>query len=194
MNHSLTVALWLLLSATCLGACAGDAVTTPQDSLFRKISDAVIQPGDPIPPPQGDVVLTVSGKIGVAANTGDALQFDLQTLEALGLVEIRVDDWLAEGHVVDFQGVLLRQLLDVLRVSADASSVETFALNDYAVRIPIADAYAFPVLIATRADGVPMSIEHYGPIRVVYPFGLMELDEGLHRARSIWQLFRIRVE
>ena len=194
MNHSLSVALWLLMAAISLGGCTSDAGTPAQDTLFRKVSDAVIQPGDPIPPPQGDVVLTVTGKFGTAANTGDTLQFDLQTLESLGLVEIHVDDWLAEGREVDFQGILLRQLLDVIRVPTDAQTLQTVALNDYAVQIPVADAYAYPVLIATRADGAVMTIEHYGPIRIVYPFGLMQLDEGLHRARSIWQLFRIRVE
>ncbi|MGL4649506.1 MAG: molybdopterin-binding protein, partial [Caldilineaceae bacterium] len=66
--------------------------------------------------------------------------------------------------------------------------------NDYSVQIPVAEVYALPVLIATRADGQRMTIEHYGPLRIVYPFGLLPLQQAVHEPRSIWQLFHLRVE
>ena len=50
-----------------------------------------IHPGDPIPPPSGEVVLTVSGNLGVT-NVGDTLQLDMPTLERLGLVKYSIID------------------------------------------------------------------------------------------------------
>ncbi|MBL8146705.1 MAG: molybdopterin-dependent oxidoreductase [Anaerolineae bacterium] len=181
----------LLLTAG-LAGCANGSLAVTGQILYRTISDPAIAPGDVIPRPQGDVVLTISGRLGPAAGGDGVLELDMATLEALGLVEMQVDDQIAEGRTVVFQGVLLLRLLEAAQVEAGARVLTMTALNDYAVEIPVADAASYPVLIATRADGERMSVEHYGPLRIIYPFGLLPLSRATFEPRSIWQLYLIR--
>ena len=70
----------------------------------------------------------------------------------------------------------------------------TRALNDYAVAIPIAELRALPVLLALDRDGQPLSVRERGPLWVIYPWSQHpELDDRIHRQRSIWQLTAIEV-
>lgn len=184
----------LVALAVGLTGCVEEGAPGPETPVYRKVTTSRIVPGDVIPEPQGAVVLTITGAMGPAAGGDGTLELDMQTLEALGLVEMRVDDQIAEGGVVVFQGVLLRTLLDVAQVDPSVSVLRMFALNDYVVEVPVTDATAYPVLIATRADGERLSIEHYGPIRIVYPFGLLPLNQAVHEPRSIWHLYLIRAE
>lgn len=184
----------LILSSSLAGtACGGStSASSPPETGYEVIEIATITPGQQIPLPSGDVVLTVDGAIS-NVNRADRLEFDLDTLESLGTVSYEVDDPQAEGRVVEFTGVLLET---VLAVADPASGVETLvanALNDYSVDIPIADASESPVLIATRADGEMMPVDRYGPIRIVYPYGSHDLDPVEHDPRWIWQLSSIRV-
>lgn len=181
-----------LLLAAGLAGCTGDSTAATGQLLFRKITDPAIAPGGLIPEPQEQVVLTISGRLGPAAGSDGILELDMPTLEALGLVEMRVDDQIAEGRTVVFQGVLLLRLLEAAQVDAGAQVLTMTALNDYAVEIPVSDAASYPVLIATRADGERMSVEHYGPLRIIYPFGLLPLSRAAYEPRSIWQLYLIR--
>jgi hypothetical protein len=51
------------------------------------------------------------------------------------------------------------------------------------------------VLFALQRDGRPFSVRERGPVWVVYPWSQHpELDDRLHRQRSIWQLTEIVVE
>jgi hypothetical protein len=187
-----SAALLALLAFGPAGCAEAGAPTA--DAVFRKVSEPALRPGDHIPDPTGAVVLSVSGNLGPAAGDDERIDLDMPALEALGLVEMTVDDRIAEGRTVVFQGVLLRVLLDAVQIDPGAATLTLFALNDYSVQIPIAEVYALPVLIATRADGRRMTIEHYGPLRIVYPFGLLPLQQAVHEPRSIWQLFRLQVE
>jgi hypothetical protein len=68
------------------------------------------------------------------------------------------------------------------------------ALNDYYALVPASDARNWPVIIATRRDGAPMSVRAKGPLWLIYP---MDTDPSLRNeaiyARSVWQLSRITV-
>ena len=71
-----------------LSACG----TQPSaDTRFTTITASTIAPGSPIAAPSGPVVLSLSGKIGVT-NAASQLDFDMDTLEQLGLIEFAVDD------------------------------------------------------------------------------------------------------
>ena len=48
-------------------------------------------------------------------------------------------------------------------------------------------------LLATRLDGEPMSVAHYGPTRIVYPTAGYDLDPTVYDPRWIWQLSSIDV-
>ena len=69
------------------------------------------------------------------------------------------------------------------------------ALNDYRVRIPIADFRRWPVMLALKMNGQYMSVRDKGPIWVVYPNHLdPELGQDAYQARWIWQLVEITFE
>ena len=106
--------IWIIIVVgLALSACSPQpAAQETAEPAYTVISQATIAPGDDVPAPAGDVILTISGAIG-QTNVDDTLQFDMAMLESLGLVEYRVDDQQAEGRVVTFQGVLLTTLLDV---------------------------------------------------------------------------------
>lgn len=199
----------VLLGTLALGGCGSDDPATPSptegtssvppedaavaaaraaDPTFEVVAPATIRPGDPIARPTGKVVLTIKG--GDVTNVGNTLQLDLATLEQLGTVGYTVYDRQAEGRDVAFSGPLLRTLLDV--AGAHGSVLHTVALNDYAVDIPAGDADELPVLLATRADGRPMSVARYGPTRIVYPTAGYDLDATVYDPRWIWQLASIQ--
>jgi len=174
---------------------AGCAQSSTNDDVeaYHVLDDAQINVGDTVPSPSGDVILTITGRIH-NKNVGDNLQFDMETLEQLGLIEYSVDDQQAEGRVVTFQGVLLSKVLEVAGIDEEATSLKTIALNDYAIDIPLSDATDYPVMIATSVDGERMTIERYGPTRIIYPYESYEFDVITYDPRWIWQLSTIIVE
>lgn len=190
-----TMAIVAAVLALVAVACGSDTEGVNADAAgsgFEVVTEAVLTPGDEIPAPSDDVVLTITGAIAVT-NVEDSLQLDMSTLESIGLVSYEVDDDQAEGRRVAFTGVLLRDLLAVAGADPDAVALEMTALNDYAVSVPAADAEASPVMIATQSDGERMPVANYGPVRVVYPYDSHDLDSTLHDPRWIWQLSTIDV-
>lgn len=181
-----------LLAVPLLGACGSDPVA-PAAAPRTSTPYAVVQPaslvrGAAIPAPTGPTVLTVTGKVA----GGKPVAFDMATLEKLGLVEYSVMDKQAEGRRVTFRGVLLSDVLAAVGASS-ATSLHTIALNDYAVDIPVSDTRTYPVLLATTVDGKRMSVEKYGPVRVVYPTDDVTLDPAVYDPRWIWQLATVEV-
>lgn len=180
----------MLMLGELSGCSDSSSPATPAASASpTPVAEAAITPGDAVPAPSGKVVLTLRGVPNT--NVGRTLQFDLATLEQLGTVSYAVDDRQALGRTVTFSGPLLRTVLEV--AGAEGSTVHAVALNDYAVDIPVSDATEMPVMLATRADGEEMSVEDYGPTRVIYPDSLVDLDPALYDPRWIWQLRTIEV-
>lgn len=180
----------VIILAIAASGCGGGGSATPKE--IPTVAPASLSSGATVPAPTGPVVLTISGDIS-NPNVGDTLQLDMPTLERLGLVEYSVDDQQAEGRVVTFRGPTLRSILDVAGVGPKATTLSARALNDYSVDIPISDANAYPVMVATTVDGARMPVEKYGPIRVVYPYGLYDIDHNAHDPLWIWQLASIDV-
>lgn len=140
-------------------------------------------------PVDSQVLLTVRG---LRTGGEKAAPLDLSYLDSLPQVECSVDDRLAEGRQVTFRGVLLSTVLSALGVQ-DARVLRADALNDYSVDLPMSDVTALPVLLATRLDGQPMTVAHYGPLRVIYPTTGYDLDPTVYDPRRIWQLSAITV-
>lgn len=183
--------LAMVLSIFLMGCGPGEeSAAGPVD--YTVVREAEIAAGNDVPAPIGPVILTLSGKI-LNPNVGETLQFDMNTLEQLGLVQYSVDDKQAEGHTAVFDGVLVSDLLAVAGVADDATTLYTVALNDYAVEIPVEDVEKYPVMLATEVDGQRMGVERYGPIRIIYPYDSYDLDETVYDPRWIWQLKAIDV-
>ena len=138
----------------------------------------------------GAEVLSVSGRF--APDRTSPITLDLAQLDAMPQVECTVNDREAEGRDVTFRGVLVADLLADIGAQPE-TTLHTAALNDYTVDLPISDIRDLPVLLATRLDGPPMSVAHYGPLRVIYPTTGYNLDPTVYDPRKIWQLSTVDV-
>jgi hypothetical protein len=146
---------------------------------------------EPLPPPQGEVLLTVAGKIGRGNSKSGEARFDRAMLEKLGMTEVVTSTpW--HPKVMRFEGVLLRTLLSA--VQAQGGSLLATAHNDYTARLPVQDAERYDVILALRADDRDLTLRDMGPIFIIYPY---DHDRSLKAdgvyARSVWQLRRLEV-
>ena len=191
-----TTLIAAMIAGTLLASCGGDdgtAATTTVSTVapaYDVIRPATLAPGDEIPAPTGDVVLTLTGAI-TNTNVGDTLVLDMDLLESLQLVEYTTPDDQAEGTDSTFRGVLLSDLV-ALSGATDATNLHTIALNDYAVDIPAADL-EHAVMVATSVNGERMTVERYGPTRIVYPYATDDLEPAIYDPRWIWQLATIDI-
>lgn len=141
--------------------------------------------------PTGKVVLTISGKIEKRNSEGGAV-FDIAMLEALPSRKSAVNTpWYT--NKTTFEGPLGSAVLDA--VGAKGEKLRVVALNDYAAEIPVEDFKKYPVILATKLDGNPMSVREKGPIFVIYPFDAEpSLFNEKYFNRSVWQVKSIEVQ
>ena len=143
-----------------------------------------------LPAPQGDVILTVSGKLEVTNVEGTA-QFDMEMLQSLDNTTFETSTIWTEGNHL-FEGVSLANLVEYLGIEGER--LRATAINDYAVEIPLEDAVEEGPIIAYKMDGEIMSLRDKGPLWIVYPFDSdPSYSTEVTYARSIWQLDRIEV-
>ncbi|XGA79800.1 molybdopterin-dependent oxidoreductase [Halomonas sp. CH40] len=151
---------------------------------------AMVSTSSALEAPTGQAVLTVSGDIG-ATNQGERAVFDHAMFSELGMhTTVTATPW--HDETITFSGPLARSVLEA--VDAQGDSVIAIALNDYEAEIPVADFYEYDVILATHANGEPMSVREHGPVFVIYPF---DSDADLHQeiiySRSVWQVNRLLV-
>jgi hypothetical protein len=145
---------------------------------------------EPLPAPQGDVLLRVSGSIAVANDGADAA-FDLSMLESLPQRRFATGTIWTEGRSA-YVGVPLGTLLE--RLGAHGGAVRAVALNDYVATIPIAELQGDAPVVVYLRDGATIPVRERGPLWILYPFD----DEPVWRtevaySRSVWQLVRLDV-
>ena len=189
------VALGFFAIALASGACGatGSQTTDPESSVYQRVTDPSFSPGATIPAPVGEVILTITGE-GVATNVGDALQFDIATLERLGLVEYTVEDpWLKEG--VTYTGVLMSELSKYIRSGTLINGFHITALDDYEVDLSSEDIQRWPILLATRSNGEYMNVKNSGPTRVIFPYhSYSEIDPVKYDDLWIWNIESMQVD
>jgi len=141
-----------------------------------------------LPAPQGDVILTVSGRIAVT-NIGNTAQFDRDMLEKLGQAEITtVTPWF-DGEST-FTGTPLSTLLQA--VGAEGETIKAIALNDYETDVPLTDAWDSDVILATKLNGEIMTVRDKGPIFIIYPYSSsVRFQTQTYYARSAWQVMKL---
>lgn len=143
-----------------------------------------------LPRPEGEVLLTVTGEIGVT-NEGDSAVFDLDMLRSLPTTTFSTTTIWTRG-VSEYTGVSLYDLLEAL--VADGANIHAVALNEYAVDIPASDAVEGGPIIAYEMDGKTMRIRDKGPLWIIYPFDdVPEYKSEVVYSRSIWQLKRLEI-
>lgn len=145
---------------------------------------------EPLPTPTENVILSVTGAVSETTSDGVA-EFDLAGFESLGTETIKTTTIWTDG-VVSFRGVPLKTFLD--RLGAKGSILRVWALNDYTVDVPFADAVDNGPILAIEADGKPLSVRDKGPIWLLYPFDSdAQYQTEVIYARSIWQIERMEV-
>ena len=145
-----------------------------------------------LPAPAGRVILTVSGNIGVTNANGKTAQFDLEMLDSLPQTSFQTATIWTDGPAT-YSGVELSTLLEAL--DANGKQLLMTALNDYAIEVPASEAVSGGPILATRADGKPLSIRNKGPVWLIYPFDdKPEYKTEVTYSLSIWQLKSIEVE
>lgn len=148
-----------------------------------------------LPPPTGEVLLTLAGAItetnGTDADGQPVAQFDRAMLEAMPQAEVKTSTPWTDGVPV-FTGVLARDLLE--RVGVTGSEIKALALNDYTVQLSVAELRQFPVLLAMRMNGKALTVRDKGPIWVILPRDeYPELADAVNEAKWIWQLKRMDI-
>lgn len=187
-----SIAYVLLLTLIGLVACGGDS--TSREPIYEIVQEGSLSAGDSIPAPIGDVVLTIEGEIS-NTNVGDTAQFDLETLERLGLISYDVNDPFVKREIV-YTGVLISDLLDVVGADASAETLELMALNEYSAEAKISDMREFPIILGLQADGNPISLDEGGPAIVIFPFDdySEDLDHITYDAQWVWSMTQITVK
>ncbi|MEM7348066.1 MAG: hypothetical protein AAF485_27870 [Chloroflexota bacterium] len=176
---------------TALIACSSFSGPDP-DSVYTRVTDGDLKTGDSIPEPEGAIILTISGKIGTT-NQDNQIVMDLATVERVGLVDYTVTDPF-NNETITFRGVLMRDLLDLWQVDEAATALETIALNDYFVDVPIAPLREFPVIFALQANGEYMEVSDRGPAMLVFPYEEFEFEQPLYDSYWVWQIAKIEAK
>lgn len=146
---------------------------------------------EPLPTPQGDVILLVSGNLAVT-NTQEGAAFDREMLADVGQTELQTSTPWTDG-VQTFEGVLARTLFE--RLEATGDTVVATALNDYKVEVPITDFLNYDVILATTMNGQQMQVSDKGPVWIVYPRDQVpELQNRKLHDRWVWQLKSLQVK
>ncbi len=149
------------------------------------------RPQTALPAPEGDVILSVTGKLS-RTNDDGAARLDIAMLEAMPATEIRTQTIWTKG-VQSFTGVELRILIEDLGI--DAETLGASAINDYRVDIPVHDAVEGGPIVAYKMNGDYMSRRGKGPLWIVYPYDSnIEYRKETIYNRSIWQLDRLSAE
>jgi hypothetical protein len=140
--------------------------------------------------PQGTVLLEADGAIH-RRNAGTTAQFDLAMLDALPQTSFSTTTIWTEG-MVSFSGPTLMSVLDA--IEAEPGQITAIAANEYSIALsPDTVDASYPIL-ATRKNGLPLSLRDSGPIWLIYPFDSYEkYRNDLIYSQSVWQLIRLRV-
>lgn len=128
----------------------------------------------------------------LARGPGEAetLELTAADLAALPQVTMVTQNEFTDGKVA-YRGPLVRDVLERLALD-HVDTVRFIAANDYYVDIPTSDFRDYDVILATEADGKPLSRRDKGPLWLMYPFSdHPELQNNLYIRRLIWQVVRI---
>lgn len=181
--------LIIFLLVIVISACASE----PEfDDVYTRITEGTLNAESEIPQPAQEIILTVTGKIG-APNEGESIVMDLPTIESLGIVEYTVQDPFEEVETV-YQGVLMRDLLDLWQVSESATTLDILALNDYRVEVPLDIVRDYPVIFALQQNGAYMTPDYRGPAMLVFPYEEYDFERPATDAYWIWQIKAVEVK
>jgi hypothetical protein len=138
-----------------------------------------------IPQPISIAVSRSTEPVLTVMTPGGPRRFSLADLEGTGLYQVTTSTFWPNNDGT-YEGPLLSNVLKRSGL-ADAAAVRISALDGFSQVMPQKDWRQWPVLLATRRDGQPLSISNKGPLRVIYPRDMApELDDSMYRLRWVW--------
>ena len=145
---------------------------------------------DELPAPRTDVLLTISGALA-HPNVDDSVQLDLAALESMPVTEFTtMTPW--HEQPLHFTGVRISTLLEA--IGTDSTTFVAVGLDDYRFTVTDLDLHKYPVIIAYRQNGAPISVRDLGPLRIIIPFSeYPELQSPINESRSVWQLVAMEI-
>ena len=114
-------------------------------------------------------------------------------LESMRAVEYRV----AHPHIkrtATFQGVLVEDLAVALGIEGRDLRFE--ALDDYGAVIKAEDYEDYPILLAYRGDGKPLTIKDKGPLTIIFPIHAhADRFPGVkYGSQWVWYVSRVKAQ
>ncbi len=93
-----------------------------------------------------------------------------------------------------FTGVKLASLMKL--AGAKGQFVQVHALDDYAMRIPVADFTRYGIILAHSMNGKSLETSRFGPYFIIYPKDKFpqELGTPTSEAKFVWQVSRLVFE
>lgn len=110
--------------------------------------------------------LTVTGQVTKPATLAWA---ELETLASTHVVTASAQNPTASS-TTDFEGILVRDLLDRFGAAPDAAEATVVSVDGFRATVKTADARAYRMLLAIRANGAPIPRSSGGPIFLIHPF------------------------
>ena len=162
---------WTVIVGACAaGACGQGPSTTELERLrveavaanavevAAHADEAAAEPGR---------TLTIAGQLD-----GPGATLDWAALEAAAGSHVRTvnpQNPTERGRVVDFRGVLVRDLLDRYRAAAAVAEITFVSIDGFRSSVDVAGLRGYRVLLAIAADDRPISRASGGPIFLVFP-------------------------
>ncbi len=145
MKKILFVVLAAAMLGTLLVGCAGQSGAAPTTS--------------------GPTLITVKGKIAAGTYLLDQAAFDKNAKEGPYF-----DPWTGKaGKDVTFKGIMLKDLITLVKPASDAKTVSMIATDGKAFDVSLADAQNFNIMLARWIDGTPLEEKTGGPVKLAYP-------------------------
>lgn len=154
-----------------------EAVAANQEKLAAHAGEAAQAPGKS---------LTVAGQLGRPGTT-----FDWAALDELATSHVATrnpQNPTDRARVIDFRGVLVRDLLDRFAADPAATEVTFVALDGFRSTIDVDGLRRFRVLLALAADGAPIDRASGGPLYLVFPHSESPETEALYPDRY-WSFY-----
>ncbi len=135
-----------------------EAIDANHAALTAAARNAADEPGH---------VLTISGQTRAGRTS-----IGWDELERIGLAHVKTtspQDPAHAGQVIDFRGVLVRDVIDRVGVAGGAGDLTFVSIDAFRSPVAIADVRRFRTLLALEADGKPIPRAEGGPIFLVHP-------------------------
>ncbi len=183
MRPDLIVFLLLLALANLPAIAAGSGPAAARTAAAPPAIAATAQPAARLPR------IHLHG----SALTGKERALSVDELDTLtAAAEWTIDDPYS-GTETRYQGIVLRDLVKAL--APNAQRVRMRAINDYIVVFNRREWETLPILLATRDEGVRMSVANKGPARIIYrQTRENELRMQVHAPKWIWQVIDVEFD